>query len=195
MRSAILLSIFMAAAGWASAQQSPAPGPASGSEPTREVVGDWAVLCQEIDSVRHCLLGQDIYCKEDAGQARSCLLPGDERGPTAFQIGVITVLDLVDSEAAAAGIEVYTPLGTDLSRNICIHFDNNLAEGKCYPFQVCRANGCLARLAFTERQVELAKRGNVMNARIYSLDTVPPSVIDMKISLAGFTKAFGLISQ
>lgn len=156
--------------------------------------GDWTILCPEPMTNRRCLMRQPIYCIQIQSGEHQCLLPGDARGQDAFRIGVVQARALRD-DPSSADVEFITPLGTHLARGVCIYFDQNEFDQSCVPFQVCDGEGCLAGFAFSPELVNRAKRGNVMHGLIHVYDPPRSTPIRLKISLAGFTKAYDGISR
>lgn len=131
---------------------------------------DWEVRCiRASETLNNCQMYQQLY--DDTGH------------PTAE----ITLFNLEQGAAAAAGASVLTPLETLLTPGLSIGVDDT--SPRIYQFTFCSAEGCMARVGFTAAEIDQFKRGNEALLRIAQA-TTPPRRIDIKISLAGFTAAY-----
>ncbi|MEZ5684877.1 MAG: invasion associated locus B family protein, partial [Paracoccaceae bacterium] len=99
----------------------------------------------------------------------------------------ISIFPVLGEEKLKAGATVMTPLGTLLSQNLAIAVDGG--KPMVYPYTFCTTEGCAARLALTETEVNSFKRGN--EAKLMIVPAVAPDQrVELAISLKGFTAAF-----
>lgn len=99
----------------------------------------------------------------------------------------ITLFPLPAGEEAVAGATVLTPLETLLTAQLVMQVDENTA--KRFPFTFCTAIGCIARVGFTAEDVDAFRRGSVAKWQVVPV-AAPDQVIDLSMSLKGFTAAF-----
>lgn len=99
----------------------------------------------------------------------------------------ITMFPLAAGEEAVAGATILTPLETLLTAQLVMQVDRNTA--KRFPFTFCTAIGCIARVGFTAEDVDSFRRGAVATWQVVPV-AAPDQVIDLTMSLKGFTAAF-----
>lgn len=148
-------------------------GPQVGQAYIREESGDWALRCLKATE------GQPDPC-----QLYQLLL--DDEGNA---VAEISMFPLPDGGQAAAGATIVAPLETLLTQNLQIAVDGGSA--RAYPFTFCNAAGCVARLGFTQAEVDQFKRGREATLRIVPAGAPDEEVI-LTISLTGFTAALDL---
>ncbi len=144
-----------------------APGP----EPVVKKVGDWNLICEPSGSP--CAMTQ---------------LGNDPNGSPAIEV-VVRKVD--DEEAQINGIKVkavadiITPLGVLLEFGVRLKIDDQ--EERAAPFRICQQHGCLVREPLSDQVLAAMKKGNAALVTV-AADGAGP--VEIKISLAGFTKAF-----
>ncbi|SEP11688.1 Invasion protein IalB, involved in pathogenesis [Salinihabitans flavidus] len=137
---------------------------------SREAIGDWELQCQMIDGEKGpCSMHQ--------------LLLDENENPVAE----VNIFRLANGGMAAAGATIIVPLETLLTAQLTIAIDGGAA--KRYPFAYCTQVGCVARIGFTEQDLEAYKKGQVALATIVPA-VAPDQTVDLDISLSGFTKAY-----
>ncbi len=137
--------------------------------------GDWELVCVRIpDEQDPCQMYQ--------------LLRDGEGNATAE----ITVFPLPPGQEAAAGATILTPLDTLLTAQLVMQVDNG--DAKRYPFTFCTAIGCIARVGFTAAEVDAFRRGATATWSLVPV-AAPDQVVNLNMSLIGFTAAFAELNE
>jgi invasion protein IalB len=140
-------------------------------EPVVKQVGDWNLICEPSGSP--CAMTQ---------------LGKDPNGSPAIEV-VVRKVD--DEEAKINGVKVeavadiITPLGVLLEFGVRLKIDDQ--EERAAPFRICQQHGCLVREPLSDEVLVAMKKGN---AAVVTVAADGAGPVDIKISLAGFTKAF-----
>jgi invasion protein IalB len=146
-------------------------GPQTGEPYVRETYGDWAMRC----------------IKAPAGSDDPCnlyqLLSNDE----GVAVAEFNMFRLPEGARAAAGATIVVPLETLLTQQLTIAVDG--ANARRYPFTFCNRAGCVARLGFTQAEVDQFKRGSQATVRLVPA-AAPTDEVVLDVSLAGFTAGF-----
>ncbi len=87
---------------------------------------------------------------------------------------------------AAAGATIVAPLETLLTEQLTITVDGG--EARTYAFTFCNVGGCVARVGFTQAEVDQFKLGNNAVVRLVPAGA-PEEEVRLDVSLAGFTAA------
>jgi invasion protein IalB len=144
--------------------------PAVGEAYSRETFGDWSMRCLKApEGPDPCQLYQLLFDGEGNAVAEISMFP------------------LPPGSRAAAGATIVAPLETLLTEQVVITVDGGTA--KTYPFTFCNAGGCVSRVGFTAEDVAAFKAGAAAMLRIVPA-AAPDQVVELKISLAGFTAGF-----
>lgn len=132
--------------------------------------GDWALRCLNAGSDRKdpCQLYQ--------------LLRDDQENAVAE----ISLFPLPPGGQAAAGATIVVPLETLLTAQLTMSVDGSASRR--YPFTFCNAGGCVARVGFTQDEVNQFKRGNNATLRLVPA-AAPEEEVLLTVSLTGFTAA------
>lgn len=133
----------------------------------RETFDDWALRCIRTED------GQDPC------QLYQLLLDGAGNA-----IAEVSMFPLPDGGEAAAGATIVVPLETLLTENVKLSVDGGPA--RVYPFSFCNQGGCVARVGFTQGDVNAFKAGNAATMTIVPA-AAPDEVFDLSLSLKGFT--------
>lgn len=137
--------------------------------------GDWELVCVRVpDAQDPCQMYQ--------------LLRDAEGNATAE----ITMFPLPPGQEAAAGATVLTPLDTLLTAQLVMQVDNG--DPRRYPFTFCTAIGCVARVGFTTAELDSFRRGATATWSLVPV-AAPDQVVDLNMSLIGFTAAFAELSE
>ncbi len=144
--------------------------PAVGEAYSRETFGDWSMRCLKApEGPDPCQLYQLLFDGEGNAVAEISMFP------------------LPPGSRAAAGATIVAPLETLLTEQVVLTVDGGTA--KTYPFTFCNAGGCVSRVGFTAEDVAAFKAGSAAMLRIVPA-AAPDQVVELKISLAGFTAGF-----
>ncbi len=149
-------------------------GPRIGEQYVKEKSGDWEISCLKAEN------GEDPC-------AMVQVLSGQQGEP----IAEITVGKLPEGGAAVAWANVIVPLETLLQAQLALSIDG--APRKLYNYHHCVPVGCVAQLGLTQGDVDAMKAGtkavlSLVPARF------PDQILDMEMSLSGFTSAFDGLS-
>ncbi|EBA11032.1 invasion associated locus B family protein [Roseobacter sp. CCS2] len=147
-------------------------GPQVGEPYVRDEFGDWALRCIKAeDGVPDpCNLYQLLSNADGVAVAEFNLFPLPE-----------------GQQRAAAGATIVVPLETLLTQQLTIAVDGQNARR--YPFTFCNRAGCVARLGFTQEEVDELKRGNAATIRLVPA-AAPDEEVVLNVSLTGFTAGF-----
>ena len=135
-----------------------------------EVFTDWERICmRDPDGEDPCQMYQLLSDQSDNSVAE------------------ITLFPLPPGQEAAAGATFLAPLETLLQAQLTMRIDGG--EAKRYPFTFCSAIGCVARVGFTEEEVEQFKAGSEATWTLIPA-AAPEQEVVATMSLMGFTAAF-----
>lgn len=149
--------------------------PAIGDPYLRETQGDWQVRC--------------IRAAE--GEQERCnlyqLLMNDE----GVSVAEFSLFRLPEGGNVVAGSNIVVPLETFLPAQLTIAVNDQ--NPRAYPYRFCNASGCVARVGFTQAEIDEFKRGAAGSLRIVPAFANDTEVV-LTISLAGFTAAYDSIA-
>lgn len=152
-----------------------AEGNRLGEEYILQVEGDWTIVCIRT--------GLD----QDPCSMRQLL--EDAEGNS------ISTVDLVSlgsgNDVVAAG-RIVTPLETLLTQQVTLSVDGG--AGKRYPFNFCTAQGCIARVGFSEGDVNAFRRGAQATLTIVPA-LAPDQKVNATMSLTGFTATYARLTE
>ncbi len=151
-------------------------GPQVGEPYEREVFGDWALRC----------------IKAEEGERDPCNLYQLLTNEDGVAVAEFNLFPLPEGQRAAAGATVVVPLETLLTEQLTIAVDGQNA--RIYPFTFCNRAGCVARIGFTQVEVDQFKRGSVATVRLVPA-AAPDAEVVLDVSLRGFTAGFTSSSQ
>ncbi|TCL09424.1 invasion protein IalB [Shimia isoporae] len=150
-------------------EQAPQPvGPAGANV---EKMGDWNLVCPEDTT-------QQLPC-------RLVQLMNDDQGAPVSEITIVKFATPRGPAVAAANIIV--PLETLLLEQLTISVDGE--NPTRYPFSYCNKVGCVVELGLAEADIEAMKTGGEANIVIVPA-IAPDSVVNVNMSLSGFTAAY-----
>ncbi len=133
--------------------------------------GDWSYRC----------------LKAPEGQTDPCQLYQLLKDGEGNDVAEFSIFPLQDSGRAAAGATIVAPLETLLTQQLTISVDGGNARR--YPFTFCNTAGCVARVGFTQDEVNQFKRGNAATLRMVPA-AAPDQEVELRVSLTGFTAGF-----
>jgi invasion protein IalB len=151
-------------------------GPQVGEPYEREVFGDWALRC----------------IKAEEGERDPCNLYQLLTNDDGVAVAEFNLFPLPEGQRAAAGATVVVPLETLLTEQLTIAVDGQNA--RIYPITFCNRAGCVARIGFTQAEVDQFKRGSVATVRLVPA-VAPDTEVVLDVSLTGFTAGFTASSQ
>lgn len=144
---------------------------APGQPYVRGQSGDWSFRCLKAPE------GQNDPCQLYQ------LLQDDEGN----DVAEFSIFPLQDSGRAAAGATIVAPLETLLTQQLTLSVDGGSARR--YPFTFCNTAGCVARVGFTQDEVNQFKRGARATLRMVPA-AAPDQEVVLNVSLTGFTAGF-----
>lgn len=150
-------------------------GPQVGDTYIRDTYGDWELRC--------------VKTEDDRDPCQLYQLLADETGNA---VAEINLFGLQDGGQAAAGATIITPLETLLTQQITLSVDGG--AGKRYPFTWCAQIGCVARVGFTQAEVDGFKRGAKGTLVIVPV-AAPDQQVVLTVSLSGFTAGFDAVNE
>jgi len=142
----------------------------------KEEHGDWALRC----------------LKAAEGEADPCQLYQllfDDNGNSVAEISMFA---LPEGGRAAAGATIVVPLETLLTQQLTMSVDGGTARR--YPFTFCNPAGCVARVGFTQEELDGFRRGNAATLRMVDA-AAPNEEVLLTMSLTGFTAGFAASSN
>lgn len=146
-------------------------GPQVGEPYVRETFGDWALRC----------------IKSEEGALDPCNLYQLLSNDDGVAVAEFNVFPLPEGQRAAAGATIVVPLETLLTQQLTLAIDGQNARR--YPFTFCNRAGCVARLGFTQAEVDELKRGAAATVRLVPA-AAPTKEVVLDVSLTGFTAGF-----
>lgn len=106
-------------------------------------------------------------------------------------VAEISLFALPAGQQAAAGATIIAPLETLLTAQLSMKVDT--AAAKVYPFTWCSQVGCVARVGFTQAEVDGFKRGNKATITIVPV-VAPDQKVNLDVSLSGFTAGYDAVA-
>ncbi|MGI3164643.1 invasion associated locus B family protein [Pseudooceanicola sp. 200-1SW] len=149
--------------------------PQVGQTYQKEEVGDWSLDCIKTET------GEDEPCQ------MTQLMTQEDGNP----IATAAFFKTPEGSQAVAGATIMVPLETLLPAGLRINVDGS--EDKVYNFTTCNRAGCVARVGFSQSDLNAFKAGNVANLTIRPF-AAPDVDVPMTLSLSGFTAAFDKVT-
>ncbi len=149
---------------------------AVGTPYIRDTYGDWAMRC----------------LKAAEGQPDPCQLYQLLNDAEGNSVAEISLFPLANGGQAVAGATIVVPLETLLTEQIQVAVDG--AARRRYPFTFCNRAGCVARVGFTQAEIDQFKRGNAGTLRMVPA-AAPDEEVVLTISLSGFTAGYDSAGQ
>lgn len=107
-------------------------------------------------------------------------------------VAEISLLALPAGGEAVAGATIIVPLETLLTQQLNITVDKG--KTKRFPFTFCAEVGCVARVGFTQEDIDSFKKGSVATVSVVPV-AAPDRTVDVDISLKGFTAGFDAVAK
>jgi invasion protein IalB len=131
-------------------------------------------------------------CMRTEDGADPCQLYQLLRDGEGNNVAEISLFALPPGQSAVAGATIVAPLETLLTEQLTIAVDG--ANPKRYPFTWCAPLGCVARVGFTQAEVDSFKRGAAATVSIVPA-AAPDQRVSLNLSLKGFTAGFDAVSK
>lgn len=106
-------------------------------------------------------------------------------------VAEISMFGLPAGGQAVTGATIIVPLETLLTAELTMTVDGGKARK--YPFSWCAPIGCVARVGFTQAELDGFKKGNEAKLSIVPL-VAPDQQVDLVVSLAGFTAGYEAVN-
>ncbi len=107
-------------------------------------------------------------------------------------VSEFSIFGLPAGQRAVAGATAIVPLETLLTEELTLQIDS--ATPKKYPFSWCSPIGCIARIGFTQAEVDSMKRGNLAKITIVPA-VAPDQKVTLNMSLRGFTAGLDAVNR
>lgn len=107
-------------------------------------------------------------------------------------VAEISMFGLPAGQQAVAGATVIAPLETLLTADLTLSVD--AGKARKYPFSWCSPIGCVARIGFTQEELDGFKKGNEATITIVPV-VAPDQKVELKVSLAGFTAGYDSVNK
>ncbi|WP_050525311.1 invasion associated locus B family protein [Pseudorhodobacter ferrugineus] len=114
------------------------------------------------------------------------LKDGDEN-----PVATISLFGLPAGGQAVTGATIIVPLETLLTAELTMTVDGSKARK--YPFSWCEPMGCVARVGFTQAELDGFKKGNEAKLSIVPL-IAPEKRVELTLSLKGFTAGYDAVN-
>jgi invasion protein IalB len=113
----------------------------------------------------------------------------DDKGNSVAEISLFA---LPPGQPAVAGATIVVPLETLLTEQLTISVD--AANPRRYPFTWCAQVGCVARVGFTQEEIDAFRKGNKAAISIVPA-AAPDQRVNLDLSLKGFTAGFEAVGK
>ncbi|MDB6453341.1 invasion associated locus B family protein [Falsirhodobacter sp. 20TX0035] len=126
---------------------------------------------------------------DEAGKDR-CQLYQLLKDKDGNNVAEFSMFNLPAGQQAAAGATVIVPLETLLTANLSLKIDSSPA--KVYPYTWCSTVGCVARIGFTQAEVDALKKGSAAQLTLVPV-VAPDQKVVLDLSLSGFTAGYDAV--
>ncbi|NRB17100.1 MAG: invasion associated locus B family protein [Rhodobacteraceae bacterium] len=149
-------------------------GPRVGERYSKEKHGDWDLVCVKTDTATDpCSIIQVLTDATGNPMAEFTMFRIDQPGGQ-----------------AVAAATVIVPLETLLTAALTISVDG--APGKRYNYKYCNSQVCIAEIGLTQSDIDAFKMGTAATLSLRPAPA-PDQIIDMKMSLKGFTAGYNVV--
>ena len=131
-------------------------------------------------------------CMRTADGADPCQLYQLLQDGEGNNVAEVSLFALPPGQQAVAGATIVAPLETLLTEQLTIAVDG--AQPKRYPFTWCAPLGCIARVGFTQAEIDGFKKGAKATISIVPAGA-PEERVNLDLSLKGFTAGFDAVSK
>ncbi|MDO5657164.1 MAG: invasion associated locus B family protein [Paracoccus sp. (in: a-proteobacteria)] len=165
--------------------ETPAETPAATAETTEPPVGAYYVRETFTDWTLRCIRTPD---GNDPCELYQLLQDSD-----GTSVAEMTLIPLEGGGQAVTGASVVAPLETDLQFGVGYQIDSG--DAKRYPFSFCAPVGCVARMGFTNAELNSMKRGLLGHVVLLPFGAPESEAFDLELSLAGFTAGYTALEE
>lgn len=141
----------------------------------REEHGDWALRC----------------IKAPEGEADPCQLYQLLTDDAGNAVAEFSIFPIAGDGQAKAGATIVVPLETLLTEPLEISVDGG--QKRLYPYSFCNVAGCVARVGFTQADVDAFKAGAAGSMTLVPA-AAPDQKVNLTISLSGFTAGMNALN-
>ena len=131
-------------------------------------------------------------CMRSADGADPCQLYQLLKDAQGNNVAEFSLFALPPGQAAVAGATIVAPLETLLTEQLTIAVDG--VNPKRYPFTWCAPLGCIARVGFTQAEIDGFKKGAKATLSIVPV-AAPDQRVTLDLSLKGFTAGFDAVAK
>lgn len=140
----------------------------------KETFGDWQMRCLKTElEADPCELFQELK---------------NQQGTAISQV----TFSAVEAKDVTAIATVMMPLETDLLQGLTMQIDTGKEQK--IPFATCVPMGCMARIALTDADLTLFKRGNAAKMSVVPFLAPPEAKENVSLSLSGFTAGMDAVT-
>lgn len=175
------------------ATEAPDAGPQPGQTYLRAAHGDWEQRCiaeaPNAQSDAQADVQADVQADAQAGRPpERCQLYQLLRDETGNAVAEVMLFALAAPQGpAVAGATIIVPLETLLTEELRMVVDDGAI--RTYPFALCTAMGCIARIGLTAAEVDEFRAGNAATLAIVPA-AAPDQTVMLTLSLRGFTAGY-----
>ena len=142
----------------------------SSAEDTKIFVGEWVANCSDSNNnQKTCILQRSMFIDEDLKKK------------------LVTMGIQTKSSSDNIRFNLISPLGSLVQAGVKIYFDESPLSKKAFAFHVCEKNGCITSIKFEKEILKKFEIAKSLNLEYVGRDN---QKISIKISLAGFSKAY-----
>ncbi|TLP56849.1 invasion associated locus B family protein [Parasedimentitalea maritima] len=149
-------------------------GPQIGDRYSKEKFGDWDLAC--------------VRTEEETDPCSLLQILKDSNGNPMAEFSMFRIGQQGGQAVAAATVIV--PLETLLPSALTISIDG--APGKRYNYSFCSPLGCVAQIGLTQSDITALKKGGEATLSLRPAPA-PDQIIEMKMSLKGFTAGYNIV--
>ncbi len=136
--------------------------------------------------------GWEQRCIRTEDGANPCQLYQLLKDDADTPVAEISMFGLPAGGQAVTGATIIVPLETLLTAELTLTVDGNKARK--YPFSWCAPIGCVARIGFTQAELDGFKKGNEAKLSIVPL-VAPEKQVVLAFSLKGFTAGYDAVNK
>jgi len=131
-------------------------------------------------------------CIRTEDGANPCQLYQLLKDTTGNPVAEISMFGLPAGSEAVTGATIIVPLETLLTGELTMTVDGSKARK--YPFSWCAPIGCIARVGFTQAELDGFKKGNEAKLSITPV-VAPDQQVVLTVSLKGFTAGYDAVNK
>mgnify|MGYP001066761150 CR=1 FL=1 len=107
-------------------------------------------------------------------------------------VAEVSIFGLPAGNQAVTGATIIVPLETLLTAELTMTVDGS--QPRKYPFSWCAPIGCVARVGFTQAELDAFKKGNEAKLAIVPV-VAPDQKVELTLSLKGFTAGYDAVNK